>query len=82
MTVTFAPAFVDVAAAKAGDAPRIPAMAAVAMSAFVVVFILRFCVVVCESWLPLMVWERGLETLFPACRKFFFGEDFCTECVE
>jgi len=41
IAVTFIPALalVPVAAAKAWDAPRIPAMAAVAISVFVVVFI-------------------------------------------
>ena len=82
MTVTFVPALADVAAAKAGDEPRIPAMAAVAMSDFVVIFILSYCVLVCESWLPLMVWERDQETLFPRCRKIFLREDFCGEYVE
>jgi len=55
MTVTFAPALLDpFAAANAGEAPSIPVIAAVAMSAFVVVFI--FCVLVfCEESVPALV---------------------------
>ena len=47
IVVTFAPALavVPAAAAKAGEAPRIPAMAAVAISVFVVVFIIFFILV-------------------------------------